>query len=86
MELLKSMDISASGLQAQRVMVNVISTNLANVHTTRTPEGGLTAGDRQFFPRPHSPRNFRISCLSGWGSSRQVSRPKWSMIPVGREK
>jgi flagellar basal-body rod protein FlgC len=40
MELLKSMDISASGLQAQRVMVNVISTNLANVHTTRTPEGG----------------------------------------------
>jgi len=39
MELLKSMDISASGLQAQRVMVNVISTNLANVHTTRTPEG-----------------------------------------------
>ena len=40
MELLKSMDISASGLQAQRVMVNVISTHLANVHTTRTPAGG----------------------------------------------
>ena len=40
MELFKSMGISASGLQAQRVMVNVISTNLANVHTTRTPEGG----------------------------------------------
>jgi flagellar basal-body rod protein FlgC len=40
MELFKSMGISASGLQAQRVMVNVISTNLANVHTTRTDEGG----------------------------------------------
>ena len=40
MDLFKSMGISASGLQAQRVMVNVISTNLANVHTTRTDEGG----------------------------------------------
>jgi flagellar basal-body rod protein FlgC len=40
MELFKSMGISASGLQAQRVMVNVISTNLANVHTTRTDAGG----------------------------------------------
>ena len=40
MDLFKAMGISASGLQAQRVMVNVISTNLANVHTTRTDEGG----------------------------------------------
>lgn len=40
MELFKSMKISASGLQAQRVMLNVISSNLANVNTTRTEEGG----------------------------------------------
>ena len=40
MELFKAMGISASGLQAQRVMLNVISTNIANVHTTRTEEGG----------------------------------------------
>ncbi len=40
MELFKSMAISASGLQAQRVLVNVISMNLANANTTRTEEGG----------------------------------------------
>jgi flagellar basal-body rod protein FlgC len=31
---------SASGLSAQRLRMNVISSNLANMHTTRTPEGG----------------------------------------------
>jgi flagellar basal-body rod protein FlgC len=58
MELFKSMDISASGLQAQRVMVNTISTNLANVHTTRTPEGGPYRRKQAIFSSsPHS-RNF----------------------------
>jgi len=32
--------ISASGLRAQRVRMETIATNLANVHTTRTEEGG----------------------------------------------
>lgn len=32
--------ISSSGLRAQRSRLEVVATNLANVHTTRTPEGG----------------------------------------------
>jgi len=32
--------ISSSGLTAQRVRMNAISANLANVHTTRTATGG----------------------------------------------
>ncbi len=32
--------ISASGLHAQRVRMETIATNLANIHTTRTEEGG----------------------------------------------
>ena len=36
----KAMDISSSALAAQRVRMNVLSTNLANAQTTRTPEGG----------------------------------------------
>ncbi len=40
MTLLASMKISAAGLSAQRQRLNVIAENLANVHTTRTPEGG----------------------------------------------
>jgi flagellar basal-body rod protein FlgC len=32
--------ISASGLHAQRVRMETIATNLANIHTTRSDEGG----------------------------------------------
>ena len=32
--------ISASGLKAQRTRMEVVATNIANVHTTRTEEGG----------------------------------------------
>jgi flagellar basal-body rod protein FlgC len=32
--------ISSSGMAAQRMRLNTISTNMANVNTTRTPEGG----------------------------------------------
>ena len=38
--LFKSMTISSSGLAAQRLRMNVLSSNLANAQTTRTPEGG----------------------------------------------
>ena len=40
MDFFRSLQISASGLTAQRIRMNVISSNLANVQTTRTPEGG----------------------------------------------
>ncbi|RDU59131.1 flagellar basal body rod protein FlgC [Helicobacter marmotae] len=37
---LSSFDISGYGLSAQRVRINVISSNIANANTTRTDEGG----------------------------------------------
>lgn len=40
MDLLTAMKISASGLSAQRTRMNVVSSNLANIETTRTLEGG----------------------------------------------
>ena len=40
MSMFKAMDLSASGLTAQRQRLDVIAENLANVNTTRTPEGG----------------------------------------------
>lgn len=40
MDFMSALDISASGMKAQRTYMNVISMNLANVKTTRTPEGG----------------------------------------------
>lgn len=38
--MFNTIDISASGLSAQRVRMNTIANNLANINTTRTPEGG----------------------------------------------
>ena len=35
-----SVEISASGLSAERLTMDVIANNLANVNTTRTPGGG----------------------------------------------
>ena len=40
MDFLTAMDISASGLTADRTRINTIAMNLANAKTTRTPYGG----------------------------------------------
>ena len=40
MALFSSLAISASGLTAQRLRMDVTSANLANAQSTRTPEGG----------------------------------------------
>ncbi len=37
---LAAADISASGLAAERQRMEVLASNIANAHTTRTPEGG----------------------------------------------
>ncbi len=37
---LKALEISSSALTAQRIRINTIASNLANIHTTRTEEGG----------------------------------------------
>jgi flagellar basal-body rod protein FlgC len=40
MDFFSALQTSSSGLSAQRLRMNLISGNLANVNTTRTPEGG----------------------------------------------
>ncbi|MBW1852585.1 MAG: flagellar basal body rod protein FlgC [Deltaproteobacteria bacterium] len=40
MNFIDALHISASGLTSQRLRMNVVSSNIANSHTTRTPEGG----------------------------------------------
>ena len=40
MNLFGVMDVSASALQAERVRAEVVASNMANVETTRTTEGG----------------------------------------------
>lgn len=40
MSVFSSMQINASGLTVERLKMDIISTNIANVNTTRTEEGG----------------------------------------------
>ena len=40
MDLFTTFKVASSALQAQRTRLNTISSNLANVETTSTPEGG----------------------------------------------
>ncbi len=40
MGMFHSINVSASGLSAQKTRLDVISNNIANVNTTQTPEGG----------------------------------------------
>jgi flagellar basal-body rod protein FlgC len=55
--LLSAMDLSATGLMAQRNRMNAIAQNIANSETTRTPEGG--------------PYRRRITILSELGRSNE---------------
>jgi flagellar basal-body rod protein FlgC len=40
MDFSTGMHISSSGLTAQRMRMNTIAANIANINTTKTPEGG----------------------------------------------
>ncbi len=39
-DLFLPLKVAATGLEAQKIRINVIASNLANVNSTRTPEGG----------------------------------------------
>jgi flagellar basal-body rod protein FlgC len=57
MGMFDSFNISATGLTAQRLRMDLISNNVANATTTRTPEGGAYRRKRAIFApvniRPH---------------------------------
>ena len=56
MGFFSSLRVSASGLSAERLHMDVISNNLANANTTRTPEGGPYKRQRVVFaPRTQRP-------------------------------
>ena len=40
MDILTTFKVSASALKANSIRLNTISSNLANIETTSTPEGG----------------------------------------------
>lgn len=63
-------EIAASGLSAERLAMDVIANNIANVNTTRTPQGG--AFKRQlvvFAEKPAAAGNVESSGFQSFGGS-----------------
>ena len=59
MNIFDSMEVLASGLTAERVRMNVVSSNLANAQTTHTEEGGpYKRRDPLFAATPLDPMSF----------------------------
>ena len=58
--LFTDLNISASGMRAQRIMQNTISSNLANVETTRTEKGGPYRRQFPVFAADSNQRDVRI--------------------------
>jgi flagellar basal-body rod protein FlgC len=50
--------VSSSGLSAQRLRMNTISSNIANINTTETPEGGPYRRKDVVFEAIPDARNF----------------------------
>ncbi len=61
MGLFKSIDISASGLSAERLRMDIISKNIANANTTRTSSGSPYRRQVPIFSEASSGRTFSES-------------------------
>ena len=64
MRLFSGIEISASGLSAQRLRMDTISNNIANVNTTRTHGGGPYRRQRVVFA-PRTPDAMFLLPLKG---------------------
>ncbi|MBL0717047.1 MAG: flagellar basal body rod protein FlgC [Desulfosarcina sp.] len=59
MNIFNALRISSSGLTAQRIRMNLISSNLANVNTTRIPGGGPYQRQDAVFATCSEPGSFK---------------------------
>lgn len=88
--LFSGLNISASGLRAQRVRQNVIASNLANAETTRTPEGGPYKRQSVVLSAGHDQRNFQAvfpqEKLEGWNTTEKHMRIPGGKVPIEDEK
>jgi flagellar basal-body rod protein FlgC len=71
MSYFSSMKISASALNAQRIRMNLLSTNLANVQTTRTPDGGPYKRQDAVFSAVPMDNSFEAMLDEDWGTQLQ---------------
>lgn len=70
MSLYQILDVSASGLAAQRLRVETLAENIANAETTRTPEGGAYRRRRVVFESEARRASFDEALRIGGASGR----------------
>jgi flagellar basal-body rod protein FlgC len=75
MSLFGAISVSASGMEAQRTRAEIITENLANADTTRTPEGGPYKRKDAVFTTTPTAFSFgeMLSAVSGSGNGVAVS-------------
>ncbi|MCG8335739.1 MAG: flagellar basal body rod protein FlgC [Proteobacteria bacterium] len=64
MSMFDSMEISSSGLAAQRTRMKTISSNIANINTTRTPGGGAYRRKEAIFAAMPADKSFHEELVS----------------------
>ena len=69
MSLFSSLDVSASGMAAQRARAELLVENLANSETTRTPEGGPYRRKDVVFEADPAPGSFSSAYSSALGEN-----------------
>lgn len=70
MDFFSAMDISASALTAERTRMNLISSNLANVNSTRSAEGGPYRRKDAVFTATPAPGSFGAALGQATGARR----------------
>ena len=82
MSLFSALSVSASGMAAQRTRAELLTENLANAETTRTPEGGPYRRKDAVFVAPRCPAIFIPSSPLSWiaapGRGGQRSRDRYA--------
>lgn len=82
MSFLRALDISASGLTAQRLRMDVIAENIANIDTTRTAEG--TPYQRRYTVMSENKQdNFGAYYERALGNTQQYSGVK--VVEIGED-
>jgi flagellar basal-body rod protein FlgC len=82
MDILTGMRVSASGMAAQQMRMNTISSNIANINTTRTPEGGPYRRKDVVFEAIPEAKSFGEILTSQ--PQRDIARVQVTDIPVDR--
>ena len=83
MGIFNSIDISASALTAERVRMDIISNNIANVNTTRTENGQPYRRKMPIFQERSSSFKNILNKQLGLGEKCKGIRIKDDMSPLG---